>query len=390
MTVQGKLKLKRPGYYLDKKDKGSNSKKCGILYPLDKSLAIDKLPLKMTIPAILKVVKVATETDNFNAAARSLKKCGMNISTSSIKKAVSIVGKFVEENDFRKAHNDCLRDKTLINKIQPKDKESHAFYVKVCREDNVGINLKKEDSVGFSIMHAVVFSSKSVIWATHGGSHIPYLGKREHLAVLEQAGQSDLNFKTLLKHLAVKNSFCECEKIYFFSDGSLLMHKLKEELFPSAIELMDLDFLREIIISYLERYFTGTGINFDRIQRDIFLHLQSGDFEKAYSLIRRIGLRNSPKKERLIKLLKESEPYIPHGHLLDDNVLSLPFKLAIPLQFELKGMLTVPSKSWSQEMAQHMLTLKAKRSSGLWEEEVVGPFLDSYHIDRKIVQNLEL
>jgi len=327
--------------------------------PLDEVLEIDKLPNKMTKRCMIEVAFYGQNQGSFKEASEIIKKAmGLEVSQETAREITEGIGKEIYEADTQRAQQ-------TIENIDKIEISSHPKKVTLyIMTDGAAVNTRVEDENGSTWREnktVMVFTDKDMI-RRKDGSHI--ITKKEYCAYIGSAE----GFKKYVLDLAVRNGYGEVEKVVIIADGATWIRNMCEEIFPDAIQILDLYHLVENVYTYAKYKFNQDAAKYTPWAEGIRAKLEEGRMEEV--------LQELPEEEKMPTGVVNLRTYIENnkekinypeykkkGYFVGSGAIESANKIILQRRLKQAGM------RWSVQGAQYVLTLRAKVESGLWEKE---------------------
>jgi hypothetical protein len=334
--------------------------------PMDIALGIDVLPFKITREMMCEVSFWAQNQASFKAAEEIIFKVhGVLLGASTIRKVAECVGKIVFEQDREEANKIFER----VNSIEYSRKKTGILYVQM---DGAALNTRIKDKDGSSWREnklGMVFSNDNVkATVNKKGETVGKILKKEYTSYVGSVGE----FKKYLFACAVRNGYGQYETTIVLSDGATWIRNMCEELFPDAIQILDLFHLCENTYSFAKAIFRSDETKYIPWAEDMIDKFKNSKTKEAIELLGRYKNRKLPKGvvnlhsyvtnniEKIdYKHYKEKGYYVGSGAIESGN------KVVMQKRLKLAGM------RWNEITAQYLLTLRTKFESGLWKTSVV-------------------
>jgi len=374
VTTQGELAIIRT--VLRPKDEASKKKlfeieqvKC--VAPLDAIMKIDDLPFKMTRKMMCEVAFWGQNQSSFKSASAILKKVyDVNISSETVRTISDYVGKIIFEEDTREAN----RSYDVVSQIEYAKNKDGVLYIQA---DGAALNTRAKDDEGSTWREnklGMVFSSDNIRKTKNKkGEEIGTILKKEYTSYVGKAQE----FKKYLLACAIRNGYGAYKETVILSDGAAWIRNIGEELFPDAIQILDLFHLCENTYNYAKAIFKNDEERYKPWAEDIIEKFENGEKQDVVKILKTLKNRKIPKStvnlytyvvnniDRIdYKLYKEKGYYIGSGAIESGN------KVVLQKRLKLAGM------RWDELTAQYLLSLRAKFESGLWKSCVVDKLLE--------------
>ena len=369
LTTKGELAVKRT--ILRPKDKASMDRLLAIenvrsIAPLDKVLKIDDLPFKMTRGMMCEVAFWGQNQSSYKSASEVLKKVhDVDISSNMVKDVTDYVGKIVFDEDIRKANNAY---EGLLKMMYKKSKKG-VLYIET---DGATLNTRTKNADGSTWREnklGMCFTSDNIkIGINKKGESTSKILKKEYTSYVGTAQE----FKKHLFACAIRNGYGEYEETVILSDGATWIRKIGEELFPDAVQILDLFHLSENTYSYAKAIFKNDESKYKPWADDIIKKLKNGEKLDVIQILKKMKNRKIPKGtvNLYTYLLNNIDKidynlYEEKGYYVGSGAIESGNKVVLQKRMKLAGM------RWNELFAQYLLSLRAKYESGLWKKEVI-------------------
>jgi hypothetical protein len=354
----GELKIQRDYYYC---------RTCGYNEsPLDERLKLAVLPHKMTQELMLEVAFYGQNQCSFSDASDMIERAmGLEISKETIRAVTEELGRAVFEADTQKAEH-------LINnmhEIEMKDgaeKKSGTLYIMT---DGAAVNTRVEDENGSTWREnktAMAFRDKDMI-KRKDGSHI--IMKKEYTAFIGSAE----SFRGYVLNTAINAGYGKVKEVVIIGDGAAWIRNMGKELFPEAVQILDLYHLKENIYTYAKHKFSQNEKEYVPWAEDFIDKIEKGKADEALLLL--------PEREKLPAGAVNLRTYINNnidkidypaykekGYFVGSGAIESANKVIVQRRLKQAGM------RWSVTGAQELLTLRTKVESRRWESDVKALF----------------
>ena len=346
------------------------------LYPLDSYLGIAGLPFKITPQCLLRIAYWAQNQLSYRRASEAIKQImSVDVDRVTIHSVTNYVGSFVFKNDCRNAREAMeLLDSGKMG--QPRDKKG-TLYIET---DGAAINtrLKDADSTWRENKLAVAFTSDDIRWwtAKDGERRHSFIKKPTYCSLIGPVS----DFKSHVLALAIRAGYGNYTDTVFISDGATWIRNMIQEIFPDAQQILDYYHLCENVNKYARGLF-GVAQSQEKARKkwvnDICDSLKKSRYQ---DVLNELGEDSAVNVDGIsfnlhgyitnnINNIDYSE-YQQRGFFIGSGVVESANKTILQDRLKRAGM------RWNIQSAQAMLTLRVKQESGLWDTDVVYPFLD--------------
>lgn len=335
--------------------------------PMDIELGIDTLPFKMTRAMMCEVAFWAQNQSSYKSAETILKKTnGDGVTAATIRLVTDCIGKIVFDADTNEAN---MRYKQLINMDYTKEKKG-ILYIQT---DGAALNTRVKDNNGSTWREnklGMVFSSDNIQTTINKkGEKVSIIRKKEYTSYVGSVDE----FKKYLFACAVRNGYGRYQTTVIISDGATWIRNMSDELFPDAVQILDLYHLCENIYEYAKSVFKNDEAKYIPWAESLIKQFKNSETSEALAKIKPYSKRKLPKnvvnlytyvQNNINKI--DYKTYIEKGYYIGSGAIESGNKVVLQKRLKLAGM------RWNDLNAQYLLTLRAKFESGLWTESVVN------------------
>ena len=374
LTTRGMLFIKRTVLRpVDKEglEKLMNMKNVKSVVPLDDVLGIDDLPFKMTRQMMCAVAYWAQNQCSFKAAETAIRQMyGAGVVSETVRKVTEYVGGIVFEKDTRDAN--FMMDNMAKMEFQW-DKEG-VLYVQM---DGAAVNTRCIDEKGSTWREnklGMVFSSDDIRTTMNSkGEKTNRIMKKEYTSYIGSVKE----FKKYVYALAVRGGYGRYKTTVILGDGATWIRNMCAEIFPNAIQILDLFHLCENIYDYAKAAFKNDETKYKPWAESVIDKFKAGKKVEALEQI-----ENLQKKYRIPKQTvnlpvyvnnnmdrTDYDQYVKNGYYIGSGAIESGNKVVFQKRMKLAGM------RWNKTTAQRLLSLRAKFESGLWKERVLDEIM---------------
>jgi len=267
-TMCGELEILRDYYYC---------RDCGYSeVPLDEKLDLIGLEHKMTAELRLEVAFYGQNQSSFTDASAMVKRAmGIEINKETIREITEGIGRRAFEADTKKAEY-------LINHMHKIDiKKRREGVVLYIMTDGAAVNTRVEDENGSTWREnktVIVFTNKDIIKRKDGGNIIV---KKEYAAFIGSAEE----FRGYVLNAAVNAGYGKVSEVVIIADGAAWIRNMARELFPDAIQILDLYHLKENIYTYAKHKFSQNEKEYVPWAELFIEKIEKGEAEEALKQI---------------------------------------------------------------------------------------------------------
>ncbi len=353
--------------------------------PLDIYLGINNLPFRITPDMALRIAMAGALSSSYSAAHDFFQNAyDLSIGEDRIRKVTDFLGNiiFQEDKDIMEMlylqYNAKKVRADRNNCIAPNPKEKERFVLYLLMDGGTYNSRGEKDKNGSTYReHKLGLAFKStdlkISQKINNEGEIKYelrLGdKREYICYAGEVGE----FRKYLVALAMKNNLYEAEDVVILGDGADWIQNTKEQLFPYAIQILDIFHLMENVSAFA-RYLIDEEIQRKEWVSEVRNLLEKGAWQTVLSMpeIYVYKTQKTPKGVpnlyRYIynhRNLINYPEYEASGYFIGSGAIESGIKNIGHQRLKQSGM------RWWQEKAQTILSLRAKIKSDLWQKEVV-------------------
>ncbi|MDR1166644.1 MAG: hypothetical protein LBO66_12415 [Deltaproteobacteria bacterium] len=344
-----------------------------LVFPLDETFGLDKLPFKMSVSAMLEVAYLVQKIPSFKGAEEEIKRTTQIITSSeTIRNIANNIGKLIFEKDQQDANEawDLLESGKLMF---PEKKKPHILYIET---DGAMLHVRKpvdkEKSDDDSIIKSPWMENKlGMVFSTDNfkkinnekGEEEARLGKREYIAYLGSAEE----FKKHLWALALRNGYGTYGKTILLSDGASWIKYMKEELFPDSQHILDYCHLSENISTFAKDIFDNIDIKYKPWAKAMKSLIIEGRYQEVLTELKGISSRQLSKSSiNLTNYITNNKynidytTYRKNGWIIGSGGIESANRTVLQQRLKQTGM------RWNVENGQYILSLMAKSKSNLW------------------------
>jgi hypothetical protein len=348
----------------------------GQIFPLDEALGLTKLPFKITVAAMLEIAKESTRCESYEEAEQILKEMtSIQINDDTMRKVTNTIGTIVYNNDVKSA--DSLWSEMEAGRLTfPEAKIDHTLFLEAdgamlpTRQKGQKGVVYKENKLGMA------FSSKHFhCWKTDDGTRKHSLTQREYTALVGDSA----NFTKLMFNLAVKNGYGQHKKTVFITDGATWLRNMKNYIFPDAQQILDYYHLCEHISDFLKLLIDPEDKKFSTTSKQICDLFRNSNSINAIKILKNItNKKNISNLDKLLNYIDNNKDNIDYkrykslGYDIGSGAIESSNKTVLQRRLKYGAM------RWNIESGQAVITLVAKKRSGLWYSDVISAIYDHY------------
>ena len=346
------------------------------VHPLDSFLGIAGLPFKITPYCMLRIAFWAQNQLSYQRAEEAIRQIlSLDVDRVTIRNITNYIGDFVFKIECKNAKRAMeLLDSGRME--QPRDKKG-TLYIET---DGAAVNTRvaNADSTWRENKLAVAFTSDDIRWwtASDGERRHSFIRKPEYCSLIGSVA----DFKSHVLALAVRAGYGNYTDTVFISDGATWIRTMIQEVFPDAQQILDYYHLCENVNKYARGLF-GLSESREAARKkwanDICDSLKKSQYQHV---LKELGADSAVIVDgssfnlygyitNNINNIDYLE-YQQRGFFIGSGIVESANKTILQDRLKRAGM------RWNIQHAQAMLALRVKQKSGLWDIDVVHPFLE--------------
>jgi len=328
--------------------------------PLDDVLEIEDLPHKMTKKFMMEVAYYGQNQNSFEDASNMIKRAmDIEISKETVRKITESIGNQIFKADEMKAQHTFDHMTEIEVSSHPK---KATLYILM---DGAAVNTRVEDENGSTWREnktVMVFLDKDMIKRKNEDHMIM---KKEYMPFIGSAEE----FKKFVLDAAVRAGYGKVEKVVIIADGATWIRNMCNEIFPDAIQILDLYHLKENIYRYAKYLYKDDPLKYTPWAEQVIDKIETGKAEEALNMIPEVTGKLPAGVVNLSTYIENNRDKINYsdykdkGFFVGSGAIESANKTVVQRRLKQSGM------RWSVEGAQCMVTLRAKDESGLWDKE---------------------
>jgi hypothetical protein len=351
-----------------------------VIVPKDEYLGLSVLPTKMTVEAMLLTAYKAQQLSSYKLAEETLRNdFGLNVCTATILDVTNIIGRIAFKNECEKAEE--AYDGFLKLKHNFRNNKDGVIYIET---DGAMFNTRQRTDAGQSWREnklGLVFSSDNIrSYVNHRNGEIyNKITKREYTSYIGECSE----FKKFLFACALRNGYGQYKETVLLSDGAKWIKGIKDEFFCDAQHILDFYHLKEKIYDFSKLYFNRVEKYYKPWAEKICGLMRASKSKEAIKDIAKMQPKVS-KMENHINLVSylennidniDYDSYRNKGYCIGSGAIEGANKNLLEKRLKQAGM------RWNAASAQNLMTLKARKESNLWIQDVVIPVKQYYGMD---------
>lgn len=355
------------------------------VFPLDEHLGLDRLPFRITCSMALRLAKISASSQSYEAArAEVLEYLGVEVSCGTLRRVTNHIGDIVLAHDLEEAaaaasaHDPSAMRAGRVRGRIPKDALNvylmmdGAMFNSVDRSRGKGSGAWRESKL------AVAFRSDDLV-VTRGpdGKEACRIGRREYASSVDGVE----TFRRLVLALARRNGLAEAHNVVIVGDGARWIRNTRDELFPSAVLILDLYHLKERVGEFARFLFPNDSAAASAWAREKGAMLEEGRWREFLRLdeVAPYARRDTP--EGVVNIYRyvhdnrdaiEYPTYRRRGYFVGSGAIESANKTVTERRLKQAGM------RWRADLAGGMLALRCKLMSGLWDSDVAPLVREKY------------
>ena len=374
LTTSGMLLVKRTVLRpVDKKEleKLMNKENVKSVVPLDEVLGIHDLPFKMTRQMMCAVAFWAQNQCSFKAAEAAIRQMyGDGVVSETVRKVTEYVGGIVFEKDTIEA-NFMVEN---MEKMEFQWDKEGVLYVQM---DSASVNTRCIDDEGSTWREnklGMVFSSDDIRTTTNSKREkTNRILKKEYTSYIGSVNE----FKKYVYAIAVRGGYGRYKTTVILGDGATGTRNMCAEIFPNAIQILDLFHLCENVYEYAIAAFKNDETKYKPWSESVIDKFKTGKKVEALEQIENLQKKHKIPKQTVnlpVYVNKnmdriDYDQYVKKGYYIGSGAIESGNKVVFQKRMKLASM------RWNKTTAQHLLSLRAKFESGLWKECVLDEIM---------------
>jgi hypothetical protein len=317
----------------------------------------------MTKGLMLEAAYYGQNQSSFADASEMLERAlHMRINKETMREATETIGGMVFDADTKKASH-ILENMHEIETASDNKTKKGVLYIMT---DGAAVNTRVKDENGSTWREnktVISFTDKDMIKRKDGG-HI--IIKKEYAAFIGSADK----FKGHVLNTAINAGYGKTREVVIIGDGAAWIRNMGNELFPEAVQILDLYHLKENIYTYAKHKFAHSEKEYVPWAESFIDKIENGKKEEALLLL--------PKDEKLPANVVNLRTYISNnidkidyptykakGYFVGSGAIESANKVILQRRLKQSGM------RWNVPDAQSVLSLRAKVESSRWLSDVV-------------------
>ena len=378
LTINGVIEFKRTLLVPADKESAENLKKIQkskSVCPLDCMLGIDNLPFKITIHMMSAIAKEGVRASSYRRATESIKEhYHIDISERTVRDVTDYVGVVLFE--YCKHEADKAKDNhgTPIDRRKKHRRDDDILYLEMDGSMVETRPVSAKDDKWRECKIGIAFLSEDIkTWITKKGEERRAITKKRFTGFIGYYK----DFQYYLLSIAEYYQYKYRSKIVIISDGAEWISKIRKELFPEAIHILDLSHVKEHVNRYAKWLFKTDETAINQWVAEINTMIENSQTQEVLSkLIEYKDLKHPADITNLYKYIYERQESMDYkafkdaGFYVGSGAIESANKYVMQDRMKLQGM------RWNVPNAQGMLTLKTYYESNCWNE--VEPLLEQH------------
>ena len=285
----------------------------------------------------------------------------MEVNKETMRDVTEGIGRMVFDDDTKKAIHILDNMHEIEVGADNKNKKGILYIM----TDGAAVNTRVKDENGSTWREnktVIAFTDKDMV-KRKDGSHI--IVRKEYAAYIGTAEK----FRGYVLNTAINAGYGKTQEVVIIGDGAAWIRNMGNELFPEAVQILDLYHLKENIYNYAKYKFSGNEKEYVPWAEIFIDKIEKGKTEEALSLL--------PEEESLPANIVNLRTYITNnidridypkykenGYFVGSGAIESANKVILQRRLKQSGM------RWSVSGAQAVLSLRAKVESKRWESDV--------------------
>jgi len=313
----------------------------------------------MSLRFMLEVAYFGQNQASFREASDMIGKVmELELNEETVREVTELIGSKIHDKDTLQAQQEFDNMCHLEQLTNPK---KMTLYIMT---DGASVNTRVKDANGSSWREnktVMAFTDKGMI-RRKDGSHI--ITRKEYASFIGSAEE----FRKYVWDIAVRNGYGQVERVVVIADGATWIRNMCNELFPDAVQILDLYHLKENVFDYSKWLFKGDESKYTPWAEATNARLEAGQVEEVIQSI----AENITPPANVVNLHTYLEnnrhkmnypEYKKCGFFVGSGAIESANKIIVQRRLKQSGM------RWGVRGAQCVLTLRAKVESGLWKKE---------------------
>ncbi len=320
------------------------------------------LPHKMTVGLMVEAAYYGQNQVSFSDASEMFEKAfHMKINRETLRQVTEHIGKQVHELDTAQAKHIVEHMDEIV--VKPEKDKKGILYIMT---DGAAVNTRVKDENGSTWREnktVIAFTDKDMV-KRKDGSHM--IVRKEYSALIGSVGQ----FKGYVVNTALKAGYGKTRETVIIGDGATWIRNMGNELFPDAVQILDLFHLKENIYDYAKYKFSHNEKEYVPWAEAFIDKIEKGKVDEALKLL--------PEDEKVPAGVVNLRRYITNnidkidyplykakGYFVGSGAIESANKVILQRRLKQAGM------RWDVAGAQAILSLRAKVESNRWNSDVV-------------------
>jgi primosomal protein N' len=315
----------------------------------------------MTKGLMVETAYYGQNQSSFSDASEMVKKAlHININKETVRNVTEDIGRMVYEADTKKAEH-VLENMHKIEEKPEKEKRGVLYIM----TDGAAVNTRVKDENGSTWREnktVIAFTDKDMIKRKDGSNIIV---KKEYSAFIGSAER----FKGYVLNTAINAGYGKTREVVIIGDGAAWIRNIGKEVFPEAVQILDLFHLKENIYNYAKYKFSYNEKDYVPWAESFIDKIEKGKADEALLLL--------PEEEKTPAGVVNLRTYINNnidkinyplykekGYFVGSGAIESANKVILQRRLKQAGM------RWGVKGAQPILSLRAKVESNRWHSDV--------------------
>lgn len=363
LTMHGRITFERTMLIgIDKENTEALKKLTGeaSLFPLDIALGINKVPFKMTPRMALSIALEGVRAKSYREAAATLEnRFGESFSPDYVRNVTDHVGTIVWEDDKKQAQDAEQWFKTM--KIDRRRRSKDKNDVIVIGTDGAYLDTReeswKETKIGLCYCLQDMYT-----WQCKNGETGRRITKKDLVAYIGSAE----DFKYHLLSLGLRNNIFKHNQIISITDGAPWIKNMINDLFPSAIHILDLYHVKERVYKFAKVHISDDNQRGNWVN-DVNGLIENGKIDEALLKIKSYQDGNNDDDTNLYNYISKRKDQMRYDFFREKGYPIGSGAQESANKYGMQDRMTLQGQRWKKERGQGVLALKCRYESDRWD-----------------------